>query len=288
MIGIRSALNQTVTGLALLVAMALFSGCASQRIETLSQKMADQQRQIGTLQREDIEMKSRIEEQRTGYYLMEKRLKENNYRMGDIQARLQSLEISLGEIKGSLEGMKAPLEKPLATAAAPPSAAPAEISPAAVAPLASEVAPSAPVSQPEPPQKVQPAPAGALGSQELYNRAMRFLKAGEMGQAILEFERYTQEFPQSELTDNAQYWIGEAYYSQKEFKRALAEFQKVPDRFPQGDKVPDALLKVGLSYLELGQREKAIAEWKKLLAKYPDSAPASLARKKLAELSKSK
>jgi tol-pal system protein YbgF len=115
---------------------------------------------------------------------------------------------------------------------------------------------------------------------------MKLLKAGEVGQAILEFEKYIREFPHSELADNAQYWIGEAYYAQREFSRALAEFQKVLSSFPGADKVPDALYKIGLSYLEMGQKEKARAELKKLISLYPESAPASLARKKMAEISK--
>lgn len=277
-----------LVGMALL--LALSSGCAYQRMETLSQKLADQQRQIGILQRENIEIKSRLEDQKTTGYLLDKRMKENSDRLGEIQARLQSLEIGLGEIKGSLEEMRAwpgktpPAPAPSAAAAAPtvppPSAAPPEVAPSTPESLA------APAAAKPSPEVISPPPAGALGSQELYNKAMKLLKAGEAGQAILEFEKYIREFPHSELTDNAQYWIGEAYYMQKEFARALGEFQKVSANFPQEDKVPDALYKMGLSYLEMGQKEKAKAELRKLINQYPGSAAASLARKKMAELSK--
>ena len=125
-----------------------------------------------------------------------------------------------------------------------------------------------------------------MGSQELYNQALKTLQAGEPGQAVLEFERYIREFPHSELADNAQYWIGEAFYVQKDYNRALTEFQKLSESYPQGDKVPDAILKAGMCSLEMGQKEKGKAELRRLVSRYPNSTPANLARKKLAELRK--
>jgi tol-pal system protein YbgF len=282
--GRRSVLSPAVVGFAFLVFLAFISGCASQQIETLSQRLADQQRQLSALQRENIEMKSRLEEQKTASYLVDKRLKENNDLTAEIQGRLQSVEIGLGEIKASLDEMKAPAA-PAATAM-PPSR-PAEASYEEAAAAVPE--PSAAISPAEGEAKpVPPVPSGALGSQELYGNAKKLLDAGRTGQAILEFEKYIREYPRSELAGNAQYWIGEAYYSQKEYGRAATEFQKVIRNYPQGGKVPDAHLKLGLSYMEMGQKTKGTAELKRLIAKYPDSTAASLARKKLAERSKSK
>jgi tol-pal system protein YbgF len=288
--GRRSVLKPTMAGFTFLVALAFISGCASQKIETLSQKLADQQRQLSALQRENIEMKSRLEEEKTASYLVDKRLKENNDRMADIQGRLQSVEIGLGEMKASLDEMKAISAGPGAAGRAAttvPPGPPTEVSSAEGQPAAAE--PSTAISPPEKEAQPGAAPsAGALGSQELYDNAKKLLDAGQPGQAILEFEKYIREYPQSELAGNSQYWIGEAYYSKKEFSRAATEFQKVIQNYPRGGKVPDAHLKLGLSYLEMGQKEKGTAELKRLIAKYPKSAAASLARKKLAERSKSK
>ncbi len=51
------------------------------------------------------------------------------------------------------------------------------------------------------------------------------------------------KFPQSDLADNAQYWIGECFYSQKKFQEAKEGFAAVAEHFPFGNKVPDALYK---------------------------------------------
>jgi tol-pal system protein YbgF len=252
--------------------LILSSGCAYQKVEALSQKVAEQQRQISILQREDIEIKSRLEEQKTANYLLDKRMKELGDRLGDSQARLQTLEIGVGELKGMLEEVKSLVAKPAAPPSAPVTAAPPEVKP------------GPPPPQPTP--EVAPLPPGRLGSEELYNEAMRLLRAGEMGEAIGQFEKYVREYPHSELADNAQYWIGEAYYAQKDYDRARKEFEKVISDFPRGDKVPDALLKIGFCYLETGQKEKGKAELRKVVSQYPKSPAASLAKKKLGELSR--
>ncbi len=276
--------------LGFVLVLLLVSGCAHSSIEALSQKTADQQRQIGVLQRDNIELKSRIEDQKTADLLLEKRLKENNDRMGEIQARLQALEINTGEIRESLDEMKISLGKsvqlPGAATVASSHPAPSVETKVGEGPAGMPEKPVPASTSSSEPQTAPAPPPGALGSEGLYNHAMELLKGGEPGQAILEFERYIQEFPHSELADNARYWIGEAYYLQREYDRAVSEFQKVQDSYPLGDKVPDALLKIGLSYLEMGKKEKARVELKKLISQYPDSPPASLARKKLAQLSK--
>jgi tol-pal system protein YbgF len=276
--------------LGFVLVLLLVSGCAHSGIEALSQKTADQQRQIGVLQRDNIELKSRIEDQKTADLLLEKRLKENSDRMGEIQARLQALEINTGEIRESLDEMKISWGKAVQPRAGATIAsshpAPSGEAKVGEAPASMSEKPGSASTPPSEPQAGPAPPPGALGSEELYNHAMKLLKGGEPGQAILEFEKYVQEFPNSELADNAQYWIGEAYYLQREYDRAVSEFQKVRDNYPRGDKVPDALLKIGLSYLEMGKKEQARVELKKLIAQYPDSPPASLARKKLAQLPK--
>ena len=288
--GFASVIHLRTSGLGLGLILLLVSGCATNGIEALSQKVADQQRQLGVLQRDNVELKSRIEDQKTADLLMERRLKENGDRMGDIQARLQTLEINIGEIREGLDEMKTswgkPGQPPLGSTVASPRPAPSPEAKAEEVAARGLEKPAPDSALPSEPQKGAAPSSGALGSEGLYNHAMQLLKGGEPGQAILEFERYIQEFPQSELADNAQYWIGEAYYLQREYDRAVTEFQRVGDNYPRGDKVPDALLKIGLSYLETGKRDRARVELKKLIAQYPDSPPASLARKKLAQLSK--
>jgi tetratricopeptide (TPR) repeat protein len=69
--------------------------------------------------------------------------------------------------------------------------------------------------------------------------------------------------PDSEYAGNAQYWIGECYYTQRDYARALEAFNKVIERYPKGQKVPDALLKVGFSLTALTTCARALRDGRK-------------------------
>jgi tol-pal system protein YbgF len=117
----------------------------------------------------------------------------------------------------------------------------------------------------------------------LYDAAYQDLTRGNYGLALMGFQEVLAKFPTSELADNAQYWIGESYYAQKDYKQARAEFQKAVDTYPQGDKVPAALLKVGFCQQQLGEKEAARTTFQQLVDRYPMSEEARLATTKLQE-----
>jgi tol-pal system protein YbgF len=114
-----------------------------------------------------------------------------------------------------------------------------------------------------------------------YRAAVDLVKAGKHDDAVAALRAFIAKYPRHDYADNAQYWIGEAYYAQKDFARALGEFRKVIEVYPRGNKVPDALLKVGYCHLALGQTEKARAVLEQVVTRYPKSEPAALATKRL-------
>lgn len=124
-------------------------------------------------------------------------------------------------------------------------------------------------------------PATAIAE---YQRLVALLRGGEHGAAITGFRRFVARYPKSDYADNAQYWLGEAYYDQKDFAAALREFERVAERYPRGNKVPAAILKAAFCRINLGQTRRAIALLERLIADYPDSRPAGLAREKLERL----
>jgi len=117
-----------------------------------------------------------------------------------------------------------------------------------------------------------------------YQAAFDLLKNGHYDQAIAAFKNFATTYPQSTLVDNAQYWLGEAYYVNKSFPDALAAFQQVVQNFPGSRKVPDALLKVGFCDDELKQYAAARDALNQVIAQYPDSAAAPFARDRLAKM----
>lgn len=130
-----------------------------------------------------------------------------------------------------------------------------------------------------PPVATTPASAVAV-----YQRLVAKLRAGEHAAAIAGFRRFVARYPRSDYADNAQYWLGEAYYDQKKFTEAHREFLQVAERFPGGNKVSDALLKAAFCRVNLGQSASAIQLLERVIAEHPDSRPAQLARQKLERL----
>jgi tol-pal system protein YbgF len=136
--------------------------------------------------------------------------------------------------------------------------------------------------RPEPGKEGDPI-SGALPD-ELYDTAYLDATRGSYGLAIDGFEEYLDTYPESELADNAQYWIGQCYYEQRDFFKAIEEFGKVLDLYPRGDKVPGAMVKLGMSYLEAQDRASAKKIFRQVVELYPHTDEASIARDQLAAL----
>lgn len=126
-----------------------------------------------------------------------------------------------------------------------------------------------------------PAAANADDAGESYRAAVELVRAGNQTQAIDGLRAFLRKYPRHDYADNAQYWLGEAFYAQKDYPHALAEFRTVIETYPRGNKVPDALLKVGYCYQALGQTEKARAVLEQVVNLYPKTEPAALATKRL-------
>ena len=117
--------------------------------------------------------------------------------------------------------------------------------------------------------------------EQLYNAAYGDFIKGNYDLAKQGFEEYLKNYPDTELSDNAQYWIGECNYVQRKYSLAVQEFDKVVQNYPKGDKVPAAILKKGYSLLESKNTDAGVRELRLLLQKYPSSDAAQLARDRL-------
>lgn len=115
-----------------------------------------------------------------------------------------------------------------------------------------------------------PALSSTGSYRDRYRRALTFHQNTQNEKSIELFRQLLSEDKYHELADNAQYWIGECYYSMKQYRRAIVEFEKV-FAFKNTNKDDDAQFKLGLCYAALGEREKAIDEFQRLIDYYPQS-----------------
>jgi tol-pal system protein YbgF len=118
----------------------------------------------------------------------------------------------------------------------------------------------------------------------LYKVGQDALRAGRHDEAAHSFRELVRRFPEHDLADNAQYWLGECFYARKEFLEAMPEFRQVVTRWPLGNKAPDALLKLAFCALSLGEKERGLDLLRQLPISYPNTEAARLAQARLAEL----
>jgi tol-pal system protein YbgF len=119
------------------------------------------------------------------------------------------------------------------------------------------------------------------GMGEIYKDAYETYLKGDTEGARRKFEAFLKQYPNTDLSDNAQFWIGETYFGKKDYERAVLEYEKVMVKYPEGDKVPSALFKQALAFLELGDKTNARNLLRRVIERYPQSDQADLARKRL-------
>ena len=116
---------------------------------------------------------------------------------------------------------------------------------------------------------------------DLYKDAYETYQKGDYEGARRKFEAFLKQYPNTELSDNAQFWIGETYYGKKDYEKAILEYEKAIAKYPEGDKVPAALLKQALAFLELGDKANGRNLLKRVMDRYPQSEQADMAKKRL-------
>ena len=116
---------------------------------------------------------------------------------------------------------------------------------------------------------------------EVYQSAYRDYQRGNYDLARQGFDDFVKANPQSDLADNAMYWIGETYFAQKKHRDAIAMFDRVINEYPKSDKVPSALLKKGLAYIEMGEKAQGVVQLQYVIHEHPGSREATLARQRL-------
>jgi tol-pal system protein YbgF len=118
---------------------------------------------------------------------------------------------------------------------------------------------------------------------QLYQTAYQELMEDNYQLALSDFRAFLERYPRTRLSDNAQYWIGEVYYEQKQFPVAVDEFRKVMDEYPDQDKVPAACYKLALSFRTMRDAATAKRYLDLLITRYPDTREAQLARERRTE-----
>ena len=271
----------------------LLWGCASNKdVRTLDKEMDKLYAQINALRKENDYTKNDLSDLRAE----NQRLKTDlALRLENLQSELRSLSTDIEEYKELLkrpskevDRMKDDMEGRLKTLEERRKAQEEKIKELEDRLKVPELKTPAPASKPVEPEK--PASAKEIpaetkgistGMGDLYKDAYETFYKGDLEAARRKFEAFLKQYPNTELSDNAQYWIGETYYLKKDYERAILEYEKAIVKYPEGDKIPAAIFKQALAFSELGDKTNARNLFKRVIEKYPRSDQAEMAKKKL-------
>ncbi len=209
--------------------------------------------------------------------------------LSDVQGRIQKLATQLGDMQSTLQDIDAKVS------AAPPGAQPApgaqplpggnSYPPSSTAPggPTGDAAPpnySSPNAYNAPPSYGSPAYAPAsntmapaayppISADTLYRNAQRDYETGNYDLARKEFSDYIKNFPTSDVASDSQFYLGEIYFAQGDYKDAITDYDLVLTKYPQSLKLSSALLKKAQAEVSLKSRTNGIHDLREVISRFP-------------------
>jgi tol-pal system protein YbgF len=229
---------------------------SSDSVNKLNSTMSSLQKSV-----QDVQANSgtRLDTMSTQVQGLSDNLEEIKSRIGKLNQQLVDLQNSVQSIDSRLAG-GAPMTTP-GGGSAPPSG-----------PTGSNVAPTS-------------APAGPPPSADtLYSNGLRDLTSGKYDLARSEFDDYLKYYGDTDLASNAQYWLGEIAYAQKDYNTAVQQYDKVITNYPKSFKLASAHFKKGMALLELGQKNSGVKELREVVKRYPGTEEERRSRAKLKDM----
>jgi len=195
----------------------------------------------------------------------------------NLRGKVEELNYQLDQLKQQQRELYLDIERRLGRSSGDAGEAPVALSKPKPAP-AKKAAPAAK----KPAQQSQPA---GNSERDQYRRAYDLLiTKRQYPESVDAFKQLLQDHPHGDYADNAQFWLGEAFYAMNDLDGAMQNFQALIDRFTESPKVPDAVYKVGHIHKVKGDTDKAKMVFEGLIQHYPDTPAAKLAAKKISQL----
>ncbi|MHB8503016.1 MAG: tol-pal system protein YbgF [Candidatus Acidiferrales bacterium] len=288
-------------------AAAVFAGALGGSIigprpaEAVAREIIDMQRDITTLLQGQHDMSTQMTQDHTVIKTLVQQAGDNvdklNSAMGSVQksvqdvqansgARLDTMSTQVQGLSDNLEEIKSRLGKlnqQLVDLQSAVQSIDAKISGSAPASTTPGTAPppnGAAASAPSPAAHSSPAPSADM----LYSNGLRDITSGKYDLARQEFQDYLKYYSDTDLASNAQFYLGEIAYSQKQYQQAVTEYDKVLTVYPKSFKLAPALLKKGMALIELGQKTPGVRDLREVVRRYPGTEEERRARAKLKEL----
>jgi tol-pal system protein YbgF len=270
--------------------------------EAVAREIIDLQRDVTTLLQGQKDMSTQITQDHTVLKTLVEQASENvgklNATMGSVQKSLQDVQANSGarldtmstQVQGlsdNLEEIKSRLGKlnqqlvDLQSAVQSIDSKVSGSAPASTTPTSNPRASNDVSSNSASPGGgTPPAPSADM----LYSNGLRDITSGKYDLARQEFQDYLKYYGDTDLASNAQFYLGEIAYHQKQYQDAVAQYDRVLTVYPKSFKLAPARLRKGMALLDLGQKSAGVRELREVVRRYPGTEEERAARAKLKEL----
>ncbi len=107
-----------------------------------------------------------------------------------------------------------------------------------------------------------------------FRKALVLFDASRWSDSVIEFSTFLRDFADHSMAGAAQFYLGESYFKQNEYRLASDEFQRVLVSYDSSSFVPDSLLRLVQCQEKLRLKEDAAKTRQLLLALFPQSPAA--------------
>jgi tol-pal system protein YbgF len=208
--------------------------------------------------------------------IVKERVDESNVRITSLSQEVEALRIAIPTYPPATMSATPTLPVDPGQASVTPPVTGASGTPAPADPGATtSLAPATPV-------------APGISPQRLFDTAWTDFSVGQWTLCVEGFNQYLRAFPRSEMAGEAQFYIGECYYSDGKYTEAGDAYNRVIANHGRSLRAPEAYYKLGLTFERMGQLDRARQSWEALIKTFPDSDIARLSKQNLDRLARGK
>jgi|SRR5579859_1818113 len=293
--------NVAMFGAAMLVGAIAGSLMGPAPVNAVARELIELQHDVTTLLQGQKDLSTQITQDHTVMRTLVEQSSDNVGKLGstmsglqksvqDVQAnggaRLDTMSTQVQGVSDNLEEIKSRLGKlnqQLVDLQNTVQSLDAKISSGGAAPAGAAPAGGGTTAAPTTGATTMPAPP-TPSADTLYSSGYRDLNTGKYELSRTEFQDYLKYFGTTDLASNAQFYVAESYYMERNYQQAVAEYDKLLTGYPKSFKLAPGRLRKGLALIELGRKTAGIQELREVIKRFPGSEEDRKARSKLNDL----
>jgi tol-pal system protein YbgF len=128
------------------------------------------------------------------------------------------------------------------------------------------------------------APANAMLPSDMFNEAKNLLEKGAFEEAATGFKLYISKYPNTEQTEQAYIYMGDAYTGLNQSTKAAVAYATLLQKFPKSKLTATARLKYAQSIVPLGKIKEAKMYLASIAQEFPSAPEVAQAQEVLASL----